>query len=42
MSSDTIELNQSLRDYLINVSVKEPGVLKNLRKALIHLRKILL
>ena len=32
MSSDTIELNQSLRDYLINVSVKEPRVLKNLRE----------
>ena len=32
MSSDTIELNQSLRDYLINVSVKEPRVLKDLRE----------
>ena len=37
MSSDTIELNQSLRDYLINVSVKEPGVLKNLRKETLKL-----
>ena len=32
MSSDTIELNQSLRDYLINVSVKEHSVLKILRE----------
>ena len=37
MSSDTIELNQSLRDYLINVSVKEPGVLKNLREETLQL-----
>ena len=37
MSSDTIELNQSLRDYLINVSVKEPGVLKNLREETLKL-----
>ena len=32
MSSDTIELNQKLRDYLIKVSVKEPNVLKDLRE----------
>jgi len=32
MSSDTIVLDQKLRDYLLNVSVKEPNVLKNLRK----------
>ena len=37
MSSDTIELNQSLRDYLINVSVKEPGVLKDLREETLQL-----
>ena len=37
MSSDTIELNQSLRDYLINVSVKEPSVLKNLREETLKL-----
>ena len=32
MSSDTIELNQKLRDYLLDVSVKEPKVLINLRE----------
>ena len=32
MSSDTITLNEKLRDYLINVSVKEPKVLKDLRE----------
>ena len=32
MSSDTIELNKSLRDYLIASSVKEPKVLRDLRK----------
>ena len=32
MSSDTIELNKSLRDYLIASSVKESKVLKDLRK----------
>jgi len=37
MSSDTIELNQSLREYLINVSVKEPGVLKDLREETLQL-----
>ncbi len=37
MSSDTIELNQSLRDYLINVSVKEPSVLKDLREETLQL-----
>ena len=37
MSSNTIELNQSLRDYLINVSVKEPGVLKDLREETLQL-----
>jgi len=37
MSSDTIELNQSLRDYLINVSVKEPSVLKDLREETLKL-----
>ena len=37
MSSDTIELNQSLRDYLINVSVTEPGVLKDLREETLQL-----
>ena len=37
MSSDTIELNQSLRDYLINVSVKESGVLKDLREETLQL-----
>ena len=37
MSSDTIEINQSLRDYLINVSVKEPSVLKNLREETLKL-----
>ena len=37
MSSDTIELNQSLRDYLINVSVKEPGALKDLREETLQL-----
>ena len=37
MSSDTIELNQSLRDYLINVSVKEPRVLKDLREETLKL-----
>ena len=37
MSSDTIELNQSLRDYLINVSVKEHSVLKILREETLKL-----
>ena len=37
MSSDTIELNQSLRDYLINVSEKEPSVLKDLREETLKL-----
>jgi len=37
MSSDTIELNQSLRDYLINVSVKEPSFLKDLREETLKL-----
>lgn len=37
MSSDTIEINQSLRDYLINVSVKEPSVLKDLREETLQL-----
>ena len=37
MSSDTIKLNQSLRDYLINVSVKEPSVLKDLREETLKL-----
>ena len=37
MSSNTIELNQSLRDYLINVSVKESGVLKDLREETLQL-----
>ena len=37
MSSDTIELNQSLREYLINVSVKEPCVLKDLREETLQL-----
>ena len=37
MSSNTIELNQSLRDYLINVSVKEPDVLKDLREETLQL-----
>ena len=37
MSSSTIELNQSLRDYLINVSVKESGVLKDLREETLQL-----
>ena len=37
MSSDTIELNQSLREYLINFSVKEPGVLKDLREETLQL-----
>ena len=32
MSSDTIVLDQKLREYLLNVSVKEPKVLKSLRK----------
>ena len=32
MSSDTIELNKSLRDYLIASSVKESKVLRDLRK----------
>ena len=32
MSSDTIELNKNLRDYLIASSVKESKVLKDLRK----------
>ena len=37
MSSNTIKLNQSLRDYLINVSVKESGVLKDLREETLKL-----
>ena len=37
MSSDTIELNQSLRDYLINVSVKEHSILKDLREQTLKL-----
>ena len=37
MSSDTIELNRSLRDYLINVSVKEHSVLKILREETLKL-----
>ena len=32
MSNDTIKLNENLRNYLINSSVKEPKVLRDLRR----------
>ena len=37
MSSSTIGLDQNLREYLLNVSVKEHDVLKTLRKETLKL-----